>query len=160
MNEYKIGFWDDGFKNELDNELLIINGNSVKDIVLYLWKNEKDHIYKIMKHNGELTLWRGKGKTLLWMNEYAGSIWYDLDIGETLSIEDLQQLRKDQFKDNPSHHLLDEEKRAYKEIPIQELSSKQFYKLIMLMWKELSDDYGGTYLEFYQKKDGEWVELH
>ena len=41
-------------------------------------------------------------------------------------------------------------------LTIDQITFKQFRTLIMLMWKELADDYGGIYLDF---EEGKWINL-
>jgi hypothetical protein len=138
MNRYRIRFLDDGYAKD-EKDYTAIKGESKTDIVRYLWKKEKDHIYKIMIAN-DLTLWQSGEKTLLCVDDD----WYDLDKKKTVSIKYLQQLKKDGER---------------QEIKIGKLRAKQFQFLVMLMCEELCDKYGGVYLEFYQKIDNEWVDM-
>jgi hypothetical protein len=140
MNKYRILFWGDNLNP------ITIEAESLDGIVEYLWKNEKLHIYHIMKFNGELTLWERDDKILLWNNEYSGSLWFDLD---TKNVFDDA---KESFFDSKHNCILPE-------IGIDKLSFEQFRNLVMLMWIELCDDYGGEYLELYQEISGEWINI-
>ena len=71
--KYKISFWD--------GESVITNANSLDDVIEYLHTNETKRIYEIMTCNNELSLWKSHS-TLLWNNEFGGSLWFNLDTGD------------------------------------------------------------------------------
>jgi hypothetical protein len=151
MNRYQVRFLDDGFlRDDPDFKNPRTKGDSVKDVIKFLWKKEKDHVVKLVENSGKLSIWQGNDKTLLRSRGRDGTEWYDLDKGKTISIKYLQKLRQD---------LKNKEDNDYKRITVENLHAKQFYKLIMLLWKELYDDFGASYIEFYEKKEGEWVDM-
>lgn len=119
MPKYKIELWSE--------PEIIIEKDNIDRVIQYLYENEKDRIYKIMNTNGELILFKKGSTTILWNNEYGGSLWFDLDTNNVL--------------DN-----LEKELKTLEKLNIDNLSYKQFNNLILLMWNELCDDYGGSYI--------------
>ncbi len=128
MQRYNIHFW-----NTPIEDIVQIEATSTPGILEYLYNNEKQRIYKIMKINNELTLWRNNESVLLWNNEYSGSLWFDIDKCDLLHHRD-----KPPFLDGYC---------TLPEIGIDELSFEQFCNLIKLMLR-LCDDYGDYYLLF------------
>jgi hypothetical protein len=106
---------------------MIIDAQSKDKVIQYLFYLEKDRISKIMNANNELVLYKKGDQIILWNNEYSGSLWFDLDTNDVL--------------ENQINEL-----KTFDKIGINDLSLKQFHNLILLMCKELSDDYGNPYI--------------
>lgn len=160
MSRYQIHFWDEPLKGDTDFKHLTIKAKSTKEVIKYLWKKKKEYINETVKANRELSIWQGKGKTLLWFKADDGGEWYDLDTRKVLSLGELMKLKKDQFKADKPKELKSRNDRAYNRIDVNALRSRQFYNLVMLFWKTLCDRYGGAYIEFYKKDGDEWIDLN
>ncbi len=136
--KYKVKFWDD--------KIVEIEVESLDNLIEYLYTNESKRIYEIMKCNSELSLWQNGDSTLLWHNQFSGSFWFVLDTGKLLD----HRVRAP--FDNRHKCLLPE-------ITIDKLNFDQFRNLIILMWANLADEYGGTYMDFFQEVNGQYVDV-
>lgn len=122
MNKYKISLWGEYFDKAIIIESDNNSNNGLDTVISYLW-NEKEKIEKIMKINNELILYKDNNKTFLHCNQYNCSLWFDLDTSKVTVCPKIQE-----------------------KIEICDITYKQFHNLILIMYNDLTDDYGGSYI--------------